>query len=97
MGASHALRSGAGQATKNNSQFGPAGYGRHPHDALKLEFELVQRSYKEALEKLDALALVVGKAQIAQSHQRQFSLKADETQARISLSIFSIISKIFIL
>ena len=31
------------------------------HDALKLEFQKVQRTYQDSLEKLDALALVVGK------------------------------------
>ena len=64
------------------------------HDALKLEFQKVQRTYQDSLEKLDALALVVGKvgkgqvsghgkAPIAQSHQRQLSLKADEIQERL--------------
>merc|ERR1719205_321974 len=64
------------------------------HDALKLEFQKVQRTYQDSLEKLDALALVVGKvgkgqvsghgkAPIAQSHQRQLSLKADEVQERL--------------
>ena len=59
------------------------------HDALKLEFEKVQRSYIGALEQLETLALVNtkvnnkgqmngfgSKAPIAQSHQRQLSLKA---------------------
>ena len=66
------------------------------HDALKLEFEKVQRSYFGALEQLEALALVNtkvnskgqmngfgSKAPIAQSHQRQLSLKADEIQERL--------------
>lgn len=66
------------------------------HDALKLEFEKVQKSYIEALEQLETLALVNGKvnnkgqvtgsgnkAPIAQSHQRQLSLKADEIQERL--------------
>ena len=65
------------------------------HDALKLEFEKVQKSYIGALEQLEALALVVGKngkgtvnggagkAPIAQSHQRQLSLKSDEIQERL--------------
>ena len=66
------------------------------HDALKLEFEKVQRSYIEALEQLENLALVNSKqnskgqmnafgskAPIAQSHQRQLSLKADEIQERL--------------
>ena len=68
------------------------------HDALKLEFMKVQKSYVEALDKLEALALVAGgkhgkaggqvggpgsKAPIAQSHQRQLSLKADEIQERL--------------
>ena len=58
------------------------------HDALKLEFEKVQRSYIGALDQLETLALVNtkvnnkgqmngfgSKAPIAQSHQRQLSLK----------------------
>jgi hypothetical protein len=64
------------------------------HDALKLEFFKMQQTYKDSLEKLDALALVIGKAgkgqvsghgkaPIAQSHQRQLSLKADEIQERL--------------
>ena len=63
------------------------------HDALKLEFQQVQRSYTSALEQLENLSLVVGKgakgqvgqgkAPIAQSHQRQLSLKADEIQERL--------------
>lgn len=66
------------------------------HDALKLEFVKVQKSYIEALEQLEALALVNTKAKgngqmsgfgakapIAQSHQRQLSLKADEIQERL--------------
>merc|ERR1719400_2229071 len=64
------------------------------HDALKLEFQKVQRTYQDSLEKLDALALVVGKvgkgqvsghgkAPIAQSHQRQLSLKSSEIQERL--------------
>jgi len=64
------------------------------HDALKLEFQKVQQTYRDSLEQLDDLALVVGKvgkgqvsghgkAPIAQSHQRQLSLKADEVQERL--------------
>ena len=64
------------------------------HDALKLEFQKVQKSYTGALEQLEALSLVVGKnnkgevggagkAPIAQSHQRQLSLKSDEIQNRL--------------
>lgn len=65
------------------------------HDALKLEFEKVQKSYINALEQLESLALVNGgksvkasqangaKAPIAQSHQRQLSLKSDEIQERL--------------
>jgi hypothetical protein len=64
------------------------------HDALKLEFQKVQKSYIDALDKLEVLALVAGKhvkgqvsgagrAPIAQSHQRQLSLKADEIQERL--------------
>ena len=59
--------------------------------ALKQEFEKVRRSYEGALEKLDNLALLntkqiqtIGhKAPIAQSHQRQLSLKASEIQERL--------------
>jgi hypothetical protein len=63
------------------------------HCALKIEFEKVQKRYAEALQKLDSLSLVTssngggaasgGKAPIAQSHQRQLSLKASEIQERL--------------
>lgn len=66
------------------------------HNALKLEFEKSQKTYMEGLQKLEALALVQtsgskggkgtisGKsAPIAQSHQRQLSLKATEIQERL--------------
>lgn len=63
------------------------------HVALKKEFEKVQKSYEGALEKLENLALIqagskqiqiIGKqAPIAQSHQRQLSLKAQEIQERL--------------
>ena len=65
------------------------------HDALKLEFQKVQKSHIDAIEKLEVLSLVQGKANsksqvaghgkapIAQSHQRQLSLKADEIQERL--------------
>lgn len=63
------------------------------HVALKQEFEKVQKSYVGALEKLENLALIhngskniqtIGnKAPIAQSHQRQLSLKAQEIQERL--------------
>ena len=61
------------------------------HSALKIEFEKVQKRYAEALQKLESLALVTstnggangGKAPIAQSHQRQLSLKASEIQERL--------------
>ena len=71
------------------------------HDALKLEFQKVQKSYEEALKKLEGMALVQkdsnggsnktgtistasgGKAPIAQSHQRQLSLKSIEIQERL--------------
>jgi hypothetical protein len=61
------------------------------HSALKIEFEKVQKRYDEALQKLDSLSLVTGssaagngsKAPIAQSHQRQLSLKASEIQERL--------------
>ena len=70
------------------------------HDALKLEFQKVQKSYEEALKKLEGMSLVnkdsnesnkVGtisaasgkKAPIAQSHQRQLSLKSVEIQERL--------------
>ena len=66
------------------------------HNALKLEFEKSQKTYVEALTKLDALSLVQGNgkagnkgtvsgksAPIAQSHQRQLSLKAGEIQERL--------------
>ena len=61
------------------------------HSALKIEFEKVQKRYCEALQKLDSLSLVTSsnatgngtKAPIAQSHQRQLSLKASEIQERL--------------
>ena len=71
------------------------------HDALKAEFKKVQRSYTDALQKLEAMSLVThhgdkggkaggtisaasgGKAPIAQSHQRQLSLKSTEIQERL--------------
>ena len=65
------------------------------HDALKLEFEKVQRSYIGALDQLETLALVNSKvnnkgqmngfgskAPIAQSHQRQLSLKVGPYSAQ---------------
>lgn len=67
------------------------------HNALKMEFEKAQKTYHSALSKLDMLSLVNtargansnkgtvnGKtAPIAQSHQRQLSLKAAEIQERL--------------
>ncbi len=67
------------------------------HSALKLEFDKAQKTYGSAMTKLEALALVkdsknaagnkgtvTGKAApIAQSHQRQLSLKAAEIQERL--------------
>jgi len=70
------------------------------HDALKAEFKKVQKSYTDALAKLEAMSLVThsnnkdkavgtisaasgGKAPIAQSHQRQLSLKSSEIQERL--------------
>ena len=68
------------------------------HAALKLEFEKSQRAYANGVTKLEALSLVdpgskgdkggkgtvTGKsAPIAQSHQRQLSLKASEIQERL--------------
>ena len=64
------------------------------HKALKLEFEKAERTYNEAIAKLEQLSLlqsgknskgtISGKAApIAQSHQRQLSLKSDEIQERL--------------
>ena len=68
------------------------------HAALKLEFEKSQKAYANGVTKLEALSLVdpgskgdrggkgtvTGKsAPIAQSHQRQLSLKASEIQERL--------------
>ena len=64
------------------------------HDALRLQFEKVQKSYSDALAKLDALSLTKkdkdksghSKAKdppVAQSHQRQLSLRVDEIQERL--------------
>ena len=67
----------------------------HLHNALKLEFERAQRAYAEGIQKLEALSLlrdktgrstISGKASsapIAQSHQRQLSLKSGEIQERL--------------
>ena len=63
------------------------------HVALKTEFEKVRKSYEGALEKLEHLNLTYNgnkqikdtgnKAPIAQSHQRQLSLKSSEIQERL--------------
>ena len=67
------------------------------HNALKLEFDKAQKAYQEGILKLEALSLLrsdkAGKggggtinakaAPIAQSHQRQLSLKACEIQERL--------------
>ena len=62
------------------------------HVALKNEFDKVKHSYEGALEKLENLSLInqgkniqtIGnKAPIAQSHQRQLSLKSTEIQERL--------------
>jgi len=62
------------------------------HEALKVQFEVVQKTYSDALAKLDSLKSsheksghghAGGKAPIAQSHQRQLSLKASEIQERL--------------
>jgi hypothetical protein len=60
------------------------------HLALKQEFEKVQKSYVGALLKLENLSLTSKtnvengkKAPIAQSHQRQLSLKSQEIQERL--------------
>ncbi|KAK2709272.1 uncharacterized protein LOC136027141 [Artemia franciscana] len=59
------------------------------HDALKKEFEKVVHSYKEAIHKLDDLALSSkksvsnGPAPIEASHQRQLSLNQEEIQGRL--------------
>ena len=62
------------------------------HLALKQQFEKVQKSYEGALEKLENLngqskssiqSNMGTKAPIAQSHQRQLSLKAQEIQERL--------------
>lgn len=63
------------------------------HDALKVQFEVVHKTYTDALGKLDSLKGHSGhgshgksnpfKAPIAQSHQRQLSLKASEIQERL--------------
>ncbi|ODN02489.1 Mitochondria-eating protein [Orchesella cincta] len=62
------------------------------HDALKLEFRRVVDTYKEALQKLEELALSAknspksvahGPAPVAASHQRQLSLRVEEIQDRL--------------
>eukprot|EP00095_Tigriopus_kingsejongensis_P012102 snap_masked-scaffold747_size103044-processed-gene-0.11 protein:Tk12102 transcript:snap_masked-scaffold747_size103044-processed-gene-0.11-mRNA-1 annotation:"hypothetical protein L798_12370" len=63
------------------------------HKALKLEFDKSQKTYSEGLLKLEQLSLIQNKtnkgtingksAPIAQSHQRQLSLKAGEIQERL--------------
>ena len=58
------------------------------HEALRAQFEVVQKTYSEALTKLESLkgqhkSQNQNKAPIAQSHQRQLSLKASEIQERL--------------
>merc|ERR1719400_3002722 len=62
------------------------------HEALKVQFEVVQKTYSDALTKLDSLksshqksghGQAGAKAPIAQSHQRQLSLKSSEIQERL--------------
>ena len=57
------------------------------HEALKLQFDQVQKTYADANAKLDSLKghgiKVPCKAPVAQSHQRQLSLKASEIQERL--------------
>ncbi|XP_069165903.1 uncharacterized protein [Procambarus clarkii] len=63
------------------------------HDALKLEFEKVVKSYTQALEKLEELSLSNkaslqrsishGPAPIQASHQRQLSITQEEVQQRL--------------
>ena len=68
------------------------------HEALRFEFERVQKTYTEALSKLDSAMIPIPKTQglkvagsgsgksgppIAQSHQRQLSLRVEEIQERL--------------
>ena len=61
------------------------------HVALKLEFEKVRKSYEEAISKIEDLSLAQmpkgkaaqSQAPIAQSHQRQLSIKSSEVQERL--------------
>ncbi|XP_047468775.1 uncharacterized protein LOC125024996 [Penaeus chinensis] len=63
------------------------------HDALKLEFERVVKSYTQALEKLEELSLSNkasvqrsishGPAPVQASHQRQLSITQEEVQQRL--------------
>jgi len=56
------------------------------HEALKVQFDQVQKTYAEANAKLDSLkghGKAPCKAPVAQSHQRQLSLKASEIQERL--------------
>ena len=56
------------------------------HEALKVQFDQVQKTYAEATAKLDSLKghlKMPSKAPVAQSHQRQLSLKASEIQERL--------------
>ena len=56
------------------------------HDALKLEFQKVQRTYQDSLEKLDALALVVGKVGKGQVDlERQLVVEKKYTWSNFSL------------
>ncbi len=67
----------------------------HLHNALKLEFDRAQRAYAEGIQKLEALSLLQDKtgrstisgkassAPVAQSHQRQLSLKSGDIQERL--------------
>uniref|UniRef100_A0A8D8Z4Y0 Mitochondria-eating protein n=1 Tax=Cacopsylla melanoneura TaxID=428564 RepID=A0A8D8Z4Y0_9HEMI len=60
------------------------------HDALKVEFQKLVDTYKQALSKLEELSLsgkingvIKGPAPVNQSHQRQLSLKQNDIQERL--------------
>lgn len=59
------------------------------HDALRLQFAIVQKGYLDAMHKLDAMSLAHKSSKshkeppIAQSHQRQLSLRLEEIQERL--------------
>ena len=73
------------------------------HDALREQFIQVQKSYQESIHRLDHLEVTSSKVKnvtkeppVAQSHQRQLSLRVDEIQERLikNKSVFNVVEPI---